>query len=819
MRATLRALPVAAFVFAASPPALASDNVLDALSAEAEAAAADGGAITSRTNETLQLAVVVNDRPMGMIGEFMIRDGRLFARRDELLSLGLRIPPSVHDDRGLIALDEAAGFAARVDQATQTIYITADGDWLAPTVLGEEAPPTDYTVEGSLGATLNYDLIAKTVDGHAFANGALDFRAFSPLGVLSSGMLFYANSDSSRAGDGFKATRLDTSYVYSDPVALRRYRAGDLITGGLPWTRPVRLGGAQVDHDFAMRPDLITFPVPQVVGSAAVPSTVDVLINNRPVVSGAVPSGPFSVPQVPVISGSGTVTTTVTDALGRQVVTETPFYTTSALLSPGLQTYSGEIGFVRRNWGTRNADYRDIAGSGTYRRGLSDYFTVEAHAEATQGLAMAGIGGVANLFDFAVVSAAVAGSSHAGHSGGQVAAGIERLDPVVSFGASIIAADKHFADIAKANGDAITRMQFNVHAGLSLKKYGSLGLAYIETKKSRPDLIGPSLPAPPPPAAEFLHSRVVSASYSKQLGALSFYATAFSSLLGKKNTTVLFGMAMPLGPRVTASVGANAAKNVRSAQVDLSQSAIVPGDWGFHAFASIDGQPTRSAPWIGDVADHEFAQVTYKSQWGQAYAGADRFGDQMTVQGELTGAISLIDNAVFFSNWINDSFAVVDTGVPGIIVRQENRDVGRTDSHGRAVVPDLLAFELNQISINPLDAPVDADIALTGRGVRPLDRSGVIVRLPVKPAHGAVLRIVDAGGAPLPVGSSATLSSTKVAVPVGYEGETYLIDLQSHNAVTVELPDGRRCALAFDYEAKAGDIPSIGPIVCRETAS
>jgi outer membrane usher protein len=811
----LGALPLVALALAAGPPSLASD--LSDLSAEAETAATDGSAITPRTNETLQLAVVVNGRPMGMIGEFVVQRGQLFARRDELLSLGLRVPTSVRAEGDLIALGGVAGFAARVDQATQTIYITADNDWLAPTVLGEEAPSTDYSVEGNIGATLNYDLIAKSADGQAFANGALDFRAFSSLGVLSSGMLFYASSDSRGHGGGAKATRLDTSYVYSDPVALRRYRAGDLITGGLPWTRPVRLGGAQVDHDFSMRPDLITFPVPQVVGSAAVPSTVDVLVNNQPVLSGAVPSGPFSVPAVPVISGSGTVTTTVTDALGRQVVTETPFYATAALLSPGLHTYSGEIGFVRRNWGTRNADYGDVAGSATYRRGLSDYFTIEAHAEATKGLAMAGVGGVANLFDFAVASIAVAGSIGSGQSGWQIAAGFERLDSVVSFGASVIAADRHFGDIAKANGDAVTKMQLNVHAGLSLSRLGSLGLAYVDNDKFRPSRIGPP-PLVPPPAVELLHTQIVTGSYSRQIGPMSFYATAFRSIVGKQNTTGLFGLAMPLGRRATVSVGANATKTARSAQVDLSQSAIVPGDWGFHAFASIDGQPTRNAPWIGDVADHEFAQATYKAQWGQVYAGADRTGARTTVQGELIGAVSVIDNGVFFSNWINDSFAVVDTGMPGIIVRQENRDIARTDSHGRAVVPDLLAFELNQISINPLDAPVDADIALTGRGVRPPDRSGVVVKLPVRAAHGAVLRIVDASGAPLPVGSAATLSSTKVAVPVGYEGEAYLLDLQAHNTVTIELPDGRRCALAFDYEAKAGDIPSIGPIVCRETA-
>jgi len=39
-----------------------------------------------------------------------------------------------------------------------------------------------------------------------------------------------------------------------DVNTLRRYSLGDFITGGLSWTRPVRLEGIQVNADFSMRP-------------------------------------------------------------------------------------------------------------------------------------------------------------------------------------------------------------------------------------------------------------------------------------------------------------------------------------------------------------------------------------------------------------------------------------------------------------------------------------------------------------------------------------------------------------------------------------
>ena len=40
------------------------------------------------------------------------------------------------------------------------------------------------------------------------------------------------------------------------------------------WTRPVRLGGGQVQRNFGIRPDLITMPLPSLSSSAAVASTV-----------------------------------------------------------------------------------------------------------------------------------------------------------------------------------------------------------------------------------------------------------------------------------------------------------------------------------------------------------------------------------------------------------------------------------------------------------------------------------------------------------------------------------------------------------------
>ena len=754
-------------------------------------------------DETLLLSVIINNNPTNRIGEFVLRDGALLARPQELNSLGIRAPESKGATvEGLVALSDLKDFSFRVDQTTQTLYVTAANESLLPQVLNAGTTPAGgYAIESGKGLTLNYDLFGNDVDGHLSGNGLFDLRAFSPWGVLSSSALGYANSDSAYAA-GNPAVRLDSTYVYSDPETMRRYRAGDFISGFLPWTRAVRLGGIQVTSDFSMRPDLITFPVPALYGSAAVPSTVDVLVNGSQVLSNQVQPGPFQVPELPLINGAGSISMSVTNALGQQVTTELPFYASSDLLAPGLQTYSAEAGFVRRDWGSVSNDYGSLAGALTYRRGLSDDLTIEAHGEGYPGLFMGGAGGALNIADFAVANFSAAGSTGPGHSGWQLWGGIQRIAQPFSFGASAIAASRDFADIAALNGDPVPRLQLTANVGLTLGRFGSFGLAYTgadETDGFAQDRRDVTI------VPTNRHAQILYASYSVSIGNISLFANTFHDFANHGADGVSVGVTIPFGSRSTASASFQSQTDMRSYQAELSQSATEVGEWGYRAFGAVDDP------------NHAFAQVTYKSPVALIAAGVDQLGKDTTVQAELQGALSYVDGGMFASNRIDDSFAVVDTdGVEGIEVRQENRYAGRTDSDGQLLVPDLRAFELNHLSIEPLDAPLDATVSYTSRDVRPQDRSGVVVAFPIKISNGALVLLTDEAGAPLAFGSVATLQSSGVKVPVGYDGEAYFVDLQAHNKVRVEKPDGRRCDATFDYQHEAGKIPSIGPLACRE---
>jgi outer membrane usher protein len=559
------------------------------------------------------------------------------------------------------------------------------------------------------------------------------------------------------------------------------------------------MAGVQVRSDFSMRPDLVTFPLPTIKGSTAVPSTVEILADGNLAASSHVAPGPFQVPQLPVVSGAGTISMTVTDALGQQVTTTQPFYASTELLAPGLHTFAAQAGLVRRSWGVASNDYGTFAGTAMYRRGVTSKFTMEAGAEGTAGTLLAGTGGVAQVGHYGVVNYAASGSSGQGLSGVQIALGAQHVGRTFSLGGNAMLASRGYRDVASMNGDGILRKQVSAFSSLNLRRFGSLGAAFagIDRAPASQQLV--------PDFSAAQHSRVVSANYSFQYRRATLYASEFKDFSRGGSGGLQVGITIPFGRRDSVTVGGTSDGNM---QMQAQRSAAQVGQWGYNGYVS-----------AGD-SSHAFGQVQYKSPFGLFTGGVDESAGATSARLETQGSVSFTDGALFPSNTIYDSFAIVDTGsVPHVHVLQENREVGRTNASGRLLVPDMRAFDLNHLAITATDIPADVTLDTTTREIRPQDRSGVVVKFPVKISRAALVKLVDEAGKPLELGSVATLKATGAEFPIGYDGDAYIADLGVRNELSIERKDGQRCTVNFDYKPVAGDIPSIGPLRCVEKES
>jgi outer membrane usher protein len=761
-------------------------------------------------DQTLLLDVVINGRPIEKIGEFVSHANQLYAMARELREIGLEVPADAGS--GLIPLSRLPEVSYQVDMPNQRLMVNAAAASLSPTMIEvlSDHPGRGIPVQSANGVTLNYNLVGTTVAGQALASGQFDARLFTTYGVASSGLL-------ANLGDNLhQAIRLDSTYTYSSVDTMRRYRVGDVVSGGFNWTRPVRLGGAQITTDFSLRPDLVTFPVPGLSSQVAVPSTVDVLVNGVQQLSRNVPPGPFQVQQLPIVTGAGTVSMVVTNPLGQQTTETLPYYASALLLAPGISDYSAEAGTVRLNYGILSNDYDSMAASASFRRGVSAWLTLEAHAETTAGMVMGGGAAAIKLANLGVLSLSGAASKSA-HSGRQFGIGIERITPVFSFSASTLVASKNFQDIAAVDGDPVPRLLMRASMGLSLGSIGSFGVAYtgINRDASRAAPIFDSTSLSMQGAAQGFyrytypipaqHVQLVTASYSRRLfGSVYGYATAYYDLAESHSAGALIGVSIPIGNRGSVSLSGAAASGQDYGTVQAMRSVVDVGDTGGQALSS-SGTTAR-----------QLAELDYKAPWALLGVGADRSSGQTAVRATAQGALSLVNGGVFASNTIYDGFAVVDTeGVKDVHVLEENRPIGVTDASGQLLVPDLRSYDTNRIGIDPRDVPVDSDVGQTTRIVRPQDRSGVVLAFPIRASRGATLHLVDDEGVPVAVGGEATLEATGVTVPVGYDGEAFVRGLLARNRVIVRETSGVTCIADFDFQPQARILPSIGPLRCH----
>src|SRR3546814_5580560 len=77
------------------------------------------------------------------------------------------------------------------------------------------------------------------------------------------------------------------------------------------------MAGVQWRRDFGLQPQLLTDPIPQFFGEAALPSAVELYVNGVRQYSGQIAPGPFTLNTVPNLNGSGAAQVVITDALGR----------------------------------------------------------------------------------------------------------------------------------------------------------------------------------------------------------------------------------------------------------------------------------------------------------------------------------------------------------------------------------------------------------------------------------------------------------------------------------------------------------------------
>jgi len=745
--------------------------------------AADDSAITA---EELFLDVSINQIRQDTV--LLLRTAEsVYVGAQDLRRWRMRLPntsPVTLEGEDFYALDALEGLTYRLDESTQTLALHVPPNLFdATTLLGKETNVSAPSPASS-GGILNYDMFASHTTGEANTSGVLELAGFGSWGTAQTQILV---SDLTRRAS---AIRLETTWTRDQPTQLASLRFGDAISGTSSWGGAVRFGGVQWATNFSFQPGFVTFPRPGMSGEAALPSTVDLYVDSALRMRRQVPSGPFSIQDLPVPIGRGNASLVVRDILGREQIITQPFDTSSRLLKQGLHDYSYELGFVRRNYGTDSNNYGRPLAVGTHRVGLTEQFTGEAHGEFLDNQQTIGIAGVMMLPAAGVLSGSFAASHSDKGLGGLLGLGFRRQSRSLSFGANTQIASQRFVKLGMQSEEFAPRHISQAFISLATTDYGSFSARFTQQAfRDKED------------------NEIVSGSYVRQLGgigSLSMSVTRFLS--GDAQTVFSLNFSMLLGKRTNASISTSARPGAEQTQIQVGRNIPAGSGMGYRL--------------IGGMGDSEIrqAELNLQNQIGTYTLGAAQSNGQESFRASVNGGVAFIGGSAYLSRRITDSFAVVEVpDYSGVGIYADNQLVARTNTNGSALLPRIRPYQKNLVRIEQADLPLDAKIDRIQLNAVPNFRSGLLLKFPIKRSRGALINVVLENGEPLPAGALAEILRKNVegneVFPAGMGGELYLTGLTSSNRLRVTWLK-QSCEFVLTFPESTEPLPYLGTYTC-----
>ncbi|MFT6896347.1 MAG: outer membrane usher protein [Paraglaciecola sp.] len=693
-------------------------------------------------------------------------DGRLVLIEDAWTASNLNFPGNkVAMDYGQFGYDlrSLKGANYELDISSQTINITAPSLSFGITDLTNEVNSAHLTNTSPLGVYVNYNLTSTAGNEGINSYGAfVEGVVFNHYGSLVSSM--FGQGSSSTANGQSQTIRAETYFQKDMPSNLEKVIIGDSVSSAGSWSRPVRFGGISWSTDFSLKGGFISAAAPSINGSAALPSTIDVLIDNQKSQSGSVNAGPFQISDFPTVSGAGQINIVVKDILGIETISTQSFYSTPRLLRTNLNEFSFEAGMERKNYGLESNAYEKPFIAGTFRRGF-DGFTVEGRTELQASRQAAGIEVAGLIKKYAVMYFVLAGSKTDEKQGLHTIFGIERSSKALNVNLKVEHYNRDFVQMGASVNEINPRQKILVGLGVNIYRDLWINTNVISQTNWNSDefnLVSANVTIP------LIENISLNTYASKQFGQKQDYTVGLNIVVPFSNSR---NMVMTSTQDSQGKINSN---------VQLNQAIVNSNGIGYRIRAS------------DSSAQQVLASISANTSVNKATLDADRSALGTSFRLRTSGSVGVMGGLPFASKKIgHGSFAVIKVAdEPNINVYQSNRIIASTNSRGLAFLPNVLPYQKNKISIRPEDLPFDLEVNETSQLVTPYARSGVFISLDIKKTNNRLVKLLKADGSLIPIGSKVHMIPSNTDFVVGKRGQVYLTGLSKDNSVLVSFQDG-----------------------------
>lgn len=686
------------------------------------------------------------------------------------------------------SLDRFEGLQYSIDSARQALVLRASPQLLVGASVDLAMEEFTTPQSSNLGGFLNYDLLHQMrSDAVDTTSGTLELAGFNHWGLMSTTFLA---RDSEVGYGASRVVRLNSQLRHDVPGSLRTLTLGDSYSRAGAWGRSVLYGGVQWGTNFSTQPDFTTFPMPSIEGEATVPSSIEIYANDRRQTESTVNAGPFTVRNIPVVTGANDVRLIVTDALGREQVVVSSFYTSQQLLRSGLQDFTYEVGAIREDYTRKSNEYGRGFMVANHALGLSDTFTGGARLEALASQQTAGLSGAWLAHPrFGVVTGSLAGSTADTGEGGLASLGVEHRGRYLSFGASTTATTAGFRQLGLPDDTSAPSLTHRATIAGSLPAGSAFGMGYAEIRRRDDD-----------------DSRIVSANLSTRLTSRSSLSLYASRELVSDESFIGASFSMSLGERASVSFMHDVEETGYHNRLQLQRSAPRGNGVGYRV----------SAEQFENESHDGRAEVSLRTDHASYLMEAALEDSKTDYRLNATGGIAMLEGNVFATRRIDDGFSMVKVGTyPGVTIYSENQPVATTNASGVALIPDLRSFEKNRLSFEQSDVSLGARLERLDSTITPGYRRGVMVNFDVVAADGALLTVHQKNGEPIPAGAVIRSADGAQRFPVARRGEAWVTGLKAITELSAQW-DATTCYFTVQLPDNSGPMPRVGPLICQE---
>lgn len=657
---------------------------------------------------------------------------------------------------------------AAINSADMQMDISIPQIYLLRSARGYVAP--EFWDKGETAFTLNYD-----TNYYRSVNDGREYDSFygrALAGFNLGGWMFRHEGSLSwrrQQGDESHHYNAINTYVQRDiPQLKSRLLLGEGNTSGELFDT-LSFRGAQISTVDQMWPDSQRGYAPEIRGVARTSAQVTVSQNGSKIYETTVSPGPFNITDLYPTGYGGDLDVTVKEADGSETRFSVPYAAMTRLKRPGMTFYSVTGGVSRKD----NMAYTPSVYQGTIQHGFTNSLTGYTGILGSDNYISALLGGAFGL-PIGAISLDITGA--------QTKYGDEKKQGVsyrATYSKKVAQTDTNFTLAAyRFSSSGYYSYDNALQINNYYKKNKSDGINYLSRPKQRFSMtasqnFGESY------GNIYLTGFIQNywnstgtntqfqLGYNNRIGRVSYTLSANRLLYstGGHDTQLSLDFSIPLGSESKNYVTGSATHNKEGVTAQTAVNGVLGENdqYSYNVGASRDIDNKKS----GSVSGQ------YRSPYSMLTASYTKGENYYSASGGASGAVVALPDGINFSAYQSTTYAVVTAadaegarvlGYPNIVL----------NGSGRAVVPNLNPYRINELAIDPKGIPLDVELESTQQRIIPVE--GAVVRLDYKTSKGKplLIRANQPDGNALPFGASVNDENGNLVTTVSQGGQIYV---------------------------------------------